>query len=284
MFSICKCTFDELAMTNLVYVAPGSFPPSTKYIRIVLDNYPYIFSMGFDKNLHENHAAFTLLHRKWAPLRIGKSIEIKPHTPTHVLHTMSINVKLHNCIQKEAFQCDDLQDTFLKTFNSFYFSKNRSVLFTYKNVILIAHVEYDDSGVMDRHCVLKFNITDLMLTGTEVGRSATNLIQEQINLEQYGIGGLGKEFQTIFRRAFASRVLPPDMSKKMGIDHVRGILLYGPPGTGKTLMARQIGKMLNASTVTKIAGPEVLDSLVGGSEKKIRALFEPAEEEFKTQR
>lgn len=32
---------------------------------------------------------------------------------------------------------------------------------------------------------------------------------------------------------------------RLGIKHVKGMLLHGPPGTGKTLMARQIGKMLN---------------------------------------
>ena len=44
----------------------------------------------------------------------------------------------------------------------------------------------------------------------------------------------------MFRRAFASRLLPPDVVQKLGIQHVKGILLYGPPGTGKTLMARQV--------------------------------------------
>jgi len=32
---------------------------------------------------------------------------------------------------------------------------------------------------------------------------------------------------------------------RLGIKHVKGMLLYGPLGTGKTLMARQIGKLLN---------------------------------------
>ena len=36
-----------------------------------------------------------------------------------------------------------------------------------------------------------------------------------------------------------------DALLRLGIKHVKGMLLYGPPGTGKTLMARQIGKMLN---------------------------------------
>lgn len=59
-----------------------------------------------------------------------------------------------------------------------------------------------------------------------------------------GIGGLDSEFAAIFRRAFASRLFPPDVIARLGVQHVRGMLLFGPPGTGKTLIARQIGKML----------------------------------------
>jgi vesicle-fusing ATPase len=96
-----------------------------------------------------------------------------------------------------------------------------------------------------------------------------------------GIGGLDKEFSTIFRRAFASRILPPGLVDQMGINHVRGILLYGPPGTGKTLIARQIGKMLNAREPKVINGPEVLNKYVGQSEENIRKLFADAEKEQK---
>jgi replication-associated recombination protein RarA len=34
--------------------------------------------------------------------------------------------------------------------------------------------------------------------------------------------------------------------QKMGMEHVRGMLLHGPPGCGKTLIARKIGGVLNA--------------------------------------
>ena len=57
-----------------------------------------------------------------------------------------------------------------------------------------------------------------------------------------GIGGLDKEFSDIFRRAFASRIFPASVIKKLGVKHVKGMLLYGPPGTGKTLIARQVGQ------------------------------------------
>lgn len=96
-----------------------------------------------------------------------------------------------------------------------------------------------------------------------------------------GIGGLDNEFSTMFRRAFASRVMPVEFMEKMGMQHVKGILLYGPPGTGKTLMARQIGKMLNGNEPKIVSGPEILSKFVGESEKNIRELFEDAEVEYK---
>lgn len=37
-----------------------------------------------------------------------------------------------------------------------------------------------------------------------------------------GIGGLDTEFSAIFRRAFASRIFPPGLVEKLGIQHVKG--------------------------------------------------------------
>jgi vesicle-fusing ATPase len=105
------------------------------------------------------------------------------------------------------------------------------------------------------------------------------IIRPDFKFEEMGIGGLDDEFATIFRRAFASRIFPPGLIQKIGIQHVRGILLYGPPGTGKTLMARQIGKMLNAKEPKIVNGPEILNKFVGQSEENIRKLFADAEKE-----
>ncbi|GKT13100.1 Vesicle-fusing ATPase like protein, partial [Aduncisulcus paluster] len=110
------------------------------------------------------------------------------------------------------------------------------------------------------------------------GHQAT-LFDPNFSIEDLGIGGLSDEFKTIFRRVFASRVFPPDMVKKMGVEHVRGMLLYGPPGTGKTLLARQIGKMLHTKEPKVVNGPSILNKYVGQSEENIRELFKDAEEE-----
>jgi vesicle-fusing ATPase len=110
------------------------------------------------------------------------------------------------------------------------------------------------------------------------GYATTQLFKnKQINFEQLGIGGLDKQFEAIFRRAFASRVFPPSIVQRLGIKHCKGILLYGPPGTGKTLIARQIGKMLNGKEPKIVNGPEILNKYVGQSEENVRALFAEAE-------
>ncbi|CAJ0830729.1 2780_t:CDS:2 [Entrophospora sp. SA101] len=98
---------------------------------------------------------------------------------------------------------------------------------------------------------------------------------------KYGIGGLETEFNAIFRRAFASRVFPPELAEKFGIQHVKGILLHGPPGTGKTLLARQIGKMLNVQELKVINGLVILNKYIGQSEENIHQLFADVEREYK---
>ena len=37
-----------------------------------------------------------------------------------------------------------------------------------------------------------------------------------------GIGGLDDQFTVMFRRAFASRVMPIEIVEKLGIQHVKG--------------------------------------------------------------
>ena len=122
----------------------------------------------------------------------------------------------------------------------------------------------------------------LKLTGSIKTTSNQNsIVKPNFKFEDMGIGGLDEEFSAIFRRAFASRIFPAALVDKLGIQHVRGVLLFGPPGTGKTLMARQIGKMLNAHEPKIVNGPEVLNKFVGQSEENIRNLFKDAEAEYK---
>lgn len=118
---------------------------------------------------------------------------------------------------------------------------------------------------------------------TDIPDEQQDMEQDQIvkkfDLENLGIGGLRAEFGQVFRRAFASRIFPRSIIKKLGIKHVKGVLLHGPPGTGKTLIARKIGEVLNCRTPKIVNGPEVFNKFVGGTEENVRKLFAEAEAE-----
>ncbi|RZC50918.1 hypothetical protein C5167_019340 [Papaver somniferum] len=121
------------------------------------------------------------------------------------------------------------------------------------------------------------NATGIKIVNQREAASSNIFRHKEFNLQSLGIGGLSAEFADIFRRAFASRVFPAHVTNKLGIKHVKGMLLYGPPGTGKTLMARQIGQMLNGKDPKIVNGPEVLSKFVGETEKNVRDLFADAE-------
>jgi vesicle-fusing ATPase len=94
------------------------------------------------------------------------------------------------------------------------------------------------------------------------------------------VGGLDQQLNDIARRVLASRA-NPQAAKRLGVSHVRGILLSGPPGCGKTLLARELAQLLGAREPQIVNGPEILDRFIGEAERKVRDLFAPAEQEYR---
>jgi vesicle-fusing ATPase len=137
------------------------------------------------------------------------------------------------------------------------------------------------SGVITSQTEIKVSKTTVPLVAADVSSHQNAILRSDFSFQELGIGGLDREFEVIFRRAFASRLFPAPLIERMGIQHVRGLLLFGPPGTGKTLIARQIGKTLNAREPKIVNGPELLNKYVGQSEENVRKIFEDAEKEYK---
>ena len=94
------------------------------------------------------------------------------------------------------------------------------------------------------------------------------------------VGGLEEQLDAIVRRVLASRA-DPEGARRLGVSHVRGVLLSGPPGCGKTLLARELARELGARAPQIVNGPEILDKFVGEAERKVRDLFQPAEDEYR---
>ena len=67
----------------------------------------------------------------------------------------------------------------------------------------------------------------------------------------------------------------PELVQRLGVDPPKGVLLHGPPGTGKTRLARAVANESDAQFF-HIAGPEIMGSAYGESEKRLREIFEEA--------
>merc|ERR1711909_51690 len=95
--------------------------------------------------------------------------------------------------------------------------------------------------------------------------------------EQYSdIGGLDKQIQELIEAV----VLPMTHKERfetLGIQPPKGVLMYGPPGTGKTLMARACAAQTQ-SCFLKLAGPQLVQMLIGDGAKLVRDAFALAKE------
>src|SRR3546814_9332842 len=67
----------------------------------------------------------------------------------------------------------------------------------------------------------------------------------------------------------------PELFQRLGVDPPKGVLLHGPPGTGKTRLARAVANESEAQFF-HIAGPEIMGSAYGESERRLREVFEEA--------
>ncbi|MDQ1278942.1 MAG: transitional endoplasmic reticulum ATPase [Thermoproteota archaeon] len=90
------------------------------------------------------------------------------------------------------------------------------------------------------------------------------------------IGGLQEEI----RRTREMVELPlrhPELFQRLGIEPPKGVLLHGPPGNGKTLLAKAVANESDANFFA-INGPEIMSKFYGESEKRLREIFEKAQE------
>nr|WP_218862813.1 AAA family ATPase [Actinopolyspora biskrensis] len=69
----------------------------------------------------------------------------------------------------------------------------------------------------------------------------------------------------------------PDSFARLGVRPSRGVLLHGPPGCGKTFLVRALAGSGELNAIA-VKGAELLDKMVGESERAVRELFARAAE------
>jgi transitional endoplasmic reticulum ATPase len=88
------------------------------------------------------------------------------------------------------------------------------------------------------------------------------------------IGGLGATIDQV-REMVELPLRYPELFQRLGVDPPKGVLLHGPPGTGKTRLAKAVANESHAEFF-HIAGPEIMGSAYGESERRLREVFEQA--------
>jgi len=302
-FTVIKIPADELSLSNRLVFNPadiiklGFIRDKEGEKKAVVEVQDHLFGICSHLRVPQNKVGFSSIQRQWLNVSIESTVHVKAVNLNVYLASVSVTVDFlqKKKITKESYNTDLLQSQFQEQFDSMPFEVDQEVVFKYQNLPLIKIKIQSlsdmktgvavERGLITQNTSITFDRMEeslITLSGKAKGKSAMpSLINPDWDFSQMGIGGLDNEFAAIFRRAFASRVYPPDLIEELGMQHVKGILLYGPPGTGKTLMARQIGKMLNAREPQIVNGPEILNKYVGESEANVRKLFEAAEEDQK---
>lgn len=190
-----------------------------------------------------------------------------------------ININLTNMTKKKGFISlheENIKDKIFETFKKHYFYNNQTLLMKLDTTTIVLDISCTDEGFLNQQTQFKIQSSDEGLNIISAILLKRDLFKDTYNFEEIGIGGLNMELINIFRRALSTRAIKSSIAQKLGIKHVKGILLHGPPGTGKTLIARKIGAMISKVEPKVVNGPEVMNKYVGQSEENIRNLFSEA--------
>lgn len=287
-----SCPSNDLARTNRVFVNPADLPAVTTLATI---NSKFVYVITAHDAVQPSHMAFNSAQRRELRLALGDQVSTSPFKWPKKAPVIAIAATFEvDLISKKAgpleVEAKDLIELCNRHLSGHVPSVGQSFILDFfgtsmllKSSSLVTDAAVERASV-DGTTEFFFSKAPGSLVKVKGGDNRPKeVFRSDFNFEKMGIGGLDKEFSDIFRRAFASRVFPPAVIQKLGISHVKGMLLYGPPGTGKTLIARQIGKMLNGKEPKVVNGPEILNKYVGQSEENIRNLFQDAEAEFADQ-
>lgn len=272
-----------------------------------------VFMVNSDAGVDAGALAFNLVQRKSLQLSLNEPLDVAPWFPPRdniYVFRISVEVDFPNKARatSNAIDAEQLGKYAAKIFANQCVSVSQDVLIDFQGdslTLRITELEIikgnapptDESISTAKETDVAPSPMGILAAASKIlvgksGQSTVNLVNVQksstsskmfrpdFSFSKMGIGGLDSELGDIFRRAFASRVYPASVLQKMGLMHVRGVLLYGAPGCGKTLIARKIGKMLVDKEPKVVNGPEIFSKYVGGSEENIRNLFADAKAEM----
>eukprot|EP00477_Mikrocytos_mackini_P000464 GAHX01000494.1.p1 GENE.GAHX01000494.1~~GAHX01000494.1.p1 ORF type:complete len:751 (+),score=171.72 GAHX01000494.1:46-2298(+) len=319
MFKVSGLSSNDKSYSNSAFIHPSHwamFNNSNMHETQVCAINDITMNLKTDPDQEENKLGLNKLQRIFLEVSIDENIDVRPLNSKEIafnnipLVLVSIEVE---CLSKAHIDVEvaEFEKIFFNRFSKDLIVKNAPLIIDYKGNLIVykavnlkspaAKKKDEKRNSVDGKDLLEERVFGILSAKTELnfksappspGKGTIKIKQDEnkrrdifgteLTFEQLGIGGLNRELGAIIRRAFVSRTFSAETIEKLGLQHVKGLLLYGPPGTGKTLIARQIGKMLKCKSLSVVNGPEILNKYVGASEENVRQLFIEAEEDFQT--
>ncbi len=306
-FKVANCPSQELALTNCLFLSAKDHAMLGTDGDIYIELRGFVYTARASEKVEAGHIGMNSIQRRLVGVSLGDAVGAALFAPSGADGSMlsSASVEVDFVVRGKARGSESLDGGALskqitERYGRQFLTNGQTFAIEFQGVNLLLKVGKLEAIVLDSSSggsageagvhrgmlvsqtqlvLAKAAGSALVLTGLE-SQGHNTIFKADFSFSDMGIGGLDKEFSDIFRRAFASRVFPAAVMKKLGVRHVKGMLLHGPPGTGKTLIARQIGKMLNGKEPKIVNGPEMLSKFVGQSEENIRNLFADADAEY----
>ncbi len=274
-YIVGKVSNNEQASSNCIYAKSKGLD----YFEVKLDNKVGIFKVLEDNTIDSNQICFNNYQRTWLNSSLGTKIQVKSKSVGTFEILKSITFLVSNIYPKNN-KMIEITDEIIEEIKNDLIEipiQSELKLIAYQKKLSLIPIDLNPNESIK---IISFE-TEIKLISTDKSISietsdTKELFKGDFNFIEMGIGGLDKQFEIIFRRAFSSRLIPEKILKNLGVNHIRGLMLYGPAGTGKTLIARQIGKILNCEEPKVVNGPSLLSSYIGKSEENVRNLFADA--------
>ena len=271
----------ELVYKNLVYYNKCDFDGCNNLLLFVeTAESECSFSAQHNDNIQLGCISFNSIQRNFYNLKIGQFIDVKVNKKSEIGEiksiTLQININSSSKYKNNIFNIhyDKLDKELKHKFAGLYISGSQIFTLMYDNITYVVTItKQSNKGYITKDTNITYIAKDINVQIISSHTLNRELFQTDFDFETIGIGGLNDKLMDVFRKALITRAYKQELIDKLGIKHIKGVLLYGPPGTGKTLIARNIGKLLTPLPPQIINGPEILNKYVGESEKNIRELF-----------
>ena len=292
--AVSNCVF--LSPKDYSYFKTKNYNKEPIYVKIK----DSVFTIAQVSHMKEKHVGFSKKQREF--LRVSTTLDtvnltlFKMPNTEYRLSVIKIELIPNKLVNEMKIEDTQMAEVFKNLYSGQFFEKGQEVYFEFEGrnyfakvlqtLLVDSEVKKRDLnyGMLWEETEFEFSTKNPKLRIKSKSNKLKTIFRPDFRFEDMGVGGLDKEIQDIFRRAFSSRRIPTHILEMYGIKNVKGMLLHGPPGTGKTLIARQLAKVLHAREPKIVNGPELFNKYVGETEKNVRALFDDAKKEQEEKR